>query len=122
VHHLKDLEIDMISTENYNLDAKFCRHQYKNRGVCIFVHESIDLNTIPTHSICKENDLEICSIKLNLPKTEIVIITIYRTPSGNYNYFLRKLESLLSLLYTEKNEFINWGDININYLDSHNRR
>ena len=28
----------------------------------------------------------------------------------------------MSLLYTEKNEFIIWGEININYLDSHNRR
>ena len=90
VHHLKDLEIDM-STEYYNLGAKFCKHQYKNGGVRIFVHESIDFNTIPTHNTCKEKDLEICAIKLNRPKIKTVIITIYRTPSGNYNNFLRKL-------------------------------
>jgi hypothetical protein len=47
MHHLKDLEIDM-STEYYNLGAKFCRHHYKNRGVYIFVHESIGFNAIPT--------------------------------------------------------------------------
>ena len=55
------------------------------------MHESIDFNTIATHNICIEKDLEICAAKLNLPKIKIVVITIYRTSSGNYNYFVRKL-------------------------------
>jgi len=59
------------------------------------VHESIDFDSIPTHHICKEKDLEICTIKLNLPKIKIVIVTTYRSPIGNCNYILRKLESLL---------------------------
>jgi len=32
------------------------------------VHESIDFSTIPTHHICKEKGLEICVVKLTLPK------------------------------------------------------
>jgi len=95
--------MDMMTIECYKLGTKFCRHQYKNRGVYIFVHESIDFDSISTHPTCKEKDLEICSVKLNLPKIKIGIITIYRSPTGNYNYFLRKLESLLNLLYTKKN-------------------
>ena len=66
----------MISIEYYKLGAKFCRHQYKNHSVCIFVHESMDFNNIPTHHICKEKDLQICSTKLNLHKIKIVIKTI----------------------------------------------
>ena len=31
-HHLKDFEMDMMKTEYYKLDAKFCRQQYKNDG------------------------------------------------------------------------------------------
>jgi hypothetical protein len=27
-HHLRDLEIDMMSTEYYRLGTRFCRHQY----------------------------------------------------------------------------------------------
>ena len=61
-HHLKDLEIDMMSVEYYKLCAKLCRHRYKNGGVCIFVHESTDFSTIPTHHTCKEKNLEICAI------------------------------------------------------------
>ena len=92
----------MMSNEYYKLSAKFCRYQYINGGVCIFVHESIYFNNIPNHHICKEKDLKICAIKLNLPKIKILIITICRSPTGNYNYCLRKLESLLNLSYTKK--------------------
>jgi hypothetical protein len=65
---------------------------------------------------------EICAVKLKLPKIQAVIITIYRSPTGNYNYLLRKSESLLNLLYTKKMEFIICVNTNINYLHCHNRR
>ena len=57
-----------------------------------------------------------------MPNIKIIIITIYRSPTGNYNFFLRKLESLWKILYTKRIEFIICGDISINYLHSHNRR
>jgi len=69
------------------------------------VHESTDFSTIPTHRICEGKDLEICAVKLNLLKIKIVLITIHRSPTGNYAYFMRKLESLLNLLYTKKNSY-----------------
>jgi hypothetical protein len=87
-HHLKDLEMAMMSVEYYKLGAKFCRHYYKNG--------SIDFSTIPTHHICKENNLEICSIKLNIPKIKIAFVTIYRSPTGNCNYFLREKSILMN--------------------------
>jgi len=72
--------MDMMTTE---LGTKFCRHLYKNGGVCIFVHESMDFDSISTHHICKQKDLEICAVKLNQPKIKIVIITIYRSSSSS---------------------------------------
>jgi len=109
-HHLKDFEMDVMTIEYYKLGTKFCRHQCKNGTVCIFVHESIDFHSVSNHHICKEKDLEICAVKLNLSKIKIVIITIYRSPTGNYNYFLRKIDSLLNLLYTKKNGIYHlWG-------------
>jgi len=83
--------MDVITKEYFKLGIKFCRHQFKNGGVCIFVHESKDVESVPTHHICKEQDIEIYAIKLNLPKFKIVIVTIYRSPTGNCNYFLMKL-------------------------------
>jgi hypothetical protein len=114
--------MDLASIEHYKLSAKICRHWYRNGGTCIFVHESINYDTIPTDHICKEKDLEICAIKLNLYKINIVIIVIYRSPSRNYGYFLRKLELFHKSLYSIRMEFIICGDINVDYLHSHSRR
>jgi hypothetical protein len=86
--------------EYYEIGGKFCRWQYKNGGVCIDVHESIDYGFIATHHICKEKVLEICAIKMNLSKVKIAIITIYRSPTGDFSYFLKELESFLSRLHT----------------------
>ena len=94
-------EID-VSIVYYKLGPKFCRHQYKNGGVCIFVPESTDFKTIPTEHTCEEENVEMRDTKLHLPKIKIVIITTYRSPTGNYDYFFRKLESLSNLLHTKK--------------------
>jgi exonuclease III len=83
-HHLKDQDMDLAQIEHYKLGAKFCRQQYKNGGTSIFVHESLNDDIITTDHICKEKNIEICTIKLNLYQTNIVIIVIYRSPSGNY--------------------------------------
>jgi len=59
--------------------------------------------------------LEICAVKLHLPSCEICIITIYRSASGNFQYFIDNLEKNLSMIYSNNTEII-CGDININYL------
>jgi hypothetical protein len=69
----------------------------------------LNCNSIPTDHIYKEKDLEICAITLDLYKTNIIIIVVYRSPSGDYNYFLRKLKLLLKSLCTIKTKFIMWG-------------
>ena len=121
-HQLKDQEMNLASIEHYKLGAKYCRQQYKNVGTCIFLHESINYDIIPTDHICKEKDLEMCAFKLNHPKTNIVIIVIYRAPSGNYDYFLKKLELFLKASCTITTEYIICGDVNVDYLHSHSRK
>jgi hypothetical protein len=43
------------------------------------------------------------------------LITRYRSPSGNFQYFIDNLEKFLSMIYSNNTETI-CGDININYL------
>jgi hypothetical protein len=40
-YHLKDYKID-----NFKLASKFCRHYFKNGGVCIFIHEDLEFFSI----------------------------------------------------------------------------
>jgi hypothetical protein len=79
----------------YNLGAKFCRTLYKSGGVCIFIQENILFSKINLDKLSKDKDLEICAIKLHFSTTNIVIISIYRSPSGDLHYFLHNLEFLI---------------------------
>ena len=42
-------------------------------------------------------------------------MTIYRSPTGDFQYFLNTLEEILNSLYNKYNDIILCGDININY-------
>jgi hypothetical protein len=50
----------------------------------------------------------------------VIIISIYRSPTGNFKHVLHKLENILNLLYRNKNEIC--GDINITYLVTSHRK
>jgi hypothetical protein len=39
--------------------------------------------------LCKEQDLEICAIQLVTKSTNLIILSMYRAPSGDINEFLR---------------------------------
>jgi hypothetical protein len=71
---------------------------------------------------CKEQDIEITTVQLKLNRKNVTIPCVYRAPSGDFEYFLNKLDYILTSLYTHKTEFIICGDININYLGTNNKR
>ena len=52
----------------------------------------------------------------------IIIICIYRSPVGDFLYFLNQLESLLNKIYNPTNEIILCGDFNVNYLNDNTRK
>ena len=58
---------------------------------------------------------EICVIELHLQFYKICIMTIYRSPSGDFHYFINTLEMILSKIHNNFNDIILCGDFNINY-------
>jgi exonuclease III len=115
-HHLGSNEIDTVALTNYSLGAKFCRNTFKNGGVRIFTYEFIQFTNINLDKFCKEKDLDICAVKLHLSSFKVCIITIYRSPSGNFQYFIDNLEKILSMICSNSTEIIICGDVNINCL------
>ena len=71
---------------------------------------------------CKDKDLEACACKIYLSSRRICIITIYRAPTGNFDTFCTKLDSILKHLYTPTLDVILVGDVNINYLVDSSRK
>ena len=90
-HHLKNFEIDNLPIDRFKLGSKFCRHEYKNGGVCIFVHEDFEFSSISLDKYCKEKDIEVCAVRLKIIPIQLIILAIYRSPSGNFTNFLRNL-------------------------------
>jgi hypothetical protein len=50
-----------------------------------------------------------------LPTLTIGIVNIYRSPSGNFDYFIKEIESILVLLSRKSKVLIVCGDFNINF-------
>jgi exonuclease III len=121
-HHLKNYETDVTSISKYKLGANYCRKELKNGGVCIYILETLKFLNIDLQKHCKEQDIEIAAIQIRLNKKNVIIFSIYRAPSGNFDYFLNKLDTILNSLHNHKTEFILCEDINIHYLATTNKK
>ena len=122
-HHLKNFELDQINIDGYNLGAAYCRQNIKRGGVCIFVHNNLNFTNIDLSVYCKDQDIVICAINIELTLTNLRIMTVYRAPTGNFEVFLNRLDSILKILYKADSKLILGGDINIDYLsDSEKKR
>ena len=97
-HHLKRNEIDFIYiyVDQYKLGAKLWRESHKNGGVGIFVHDPLQCTNINLDEFRKEQYIEACAVRINLSSLTICIISIYRSPMGN---FLHNLGSILNFLH-----------------------
>jgi len=65
-HHRKDYEIANLPIDQFKLGSKFCRHKFKNGGLCIFVHEDLDFFSISLDKYCKEKDVEVRAVRLKI--------------------------------------------------------
>jgi len=79
------------------------------------VHESLQASNLEVLNFCKEKDFEVCSVNVYLPTFTIGIVNIHRSPSGNFNYFIKEIESILVLLSRKSKVLIVCGDFNINF-------
>ena len=115
-HHLNTMELRYATLENYTIAGQFRRSHFEKGGVVMYIHNSLNSTNIDLSKYCKEKDMEICAVKLKINVTPVCVITVYRSPSGNFNHFLQSLDAVLQTLYTPAQSFIICGDININYL------
>ena len=114
-HHMHLFEYRHISMAGYTTGAQFCRTLHDKGGVIIYVQNNLKFTNIDLNDYCKEKDFETCAIKLTADSLDFCIITIYRSPTGNFNYFLQNLDKVLQLVYTPALHIIVCGDINVNY-------
>lgn len=97
--HLNQHEINLNNIVNCSLGAKYCRHSLTKRDVCIFVHNNRNFINIVLDKFYNDQDIEACAVKLSYFPYNICILLRYRVPTGNFIYFINKLEIMLISLY-----------------------
>lgn len=91
---LNYLELKYVCIQNYNLGANYCTVLHEKGGVIIYVHNSLNFIDITSMKYCEEQDIEICALK---PQLNSVNICVYTPHTGNFNYFIHKLDVILHI-------------------------
>ena len=118
---LLDDEIPSINFPNFKIDSFFCRKNKSGGGVINMIHEnenvSSKFNCKFVNDMCVESQIEMCASSILVNHNEIRILTIYRPPNGNFEFFLKQIELTLSTIVSKSSGCIVCGDFNINFLD-----
>ena len=120
-HHLQSSEILNIHLENYSLSAYFCRRSLKQGGVSIFASNDLQIQDINLQLYVKEKDLEICALNIQISLINLLVICLYRSPMGDFAYFLDQLELVLCKLYKVSTNIVICGDFNVNFTETTSR-
>jgi exonuclease III len=121
-HHLSTEVIQGVTVDNYYLSAYYCRQRTKWGGACIFIHKSYRSINVDLSSCCKEQDIEICAIKLAHSSLNFCVLSLYRSLSGNFDTFIDKLEEILNLLFVNPINLIICGDFNVNFMTDNTKK
>lgn len=114
-HWLSADELNLTSFPNFHLASSYCRNSLTRGGVCIYVKHGVDF--VPGRVARKLNiDKDFEFTYIVLPKLDITIICIYRTPDANFKTFLTNLELLLNAIHAPNISLVLGGDFNIDFL------
>jgi len=98
-HHLHEEELALLHADDYVLGSCYCRKLKHKGGVCIFVHNSMKFSFLD--QVC-----EVCAIHLNSSIDKLCILSVYRSPSGNFNTFLTNFDFILKKFFNLSYNFI----------------
>ena len=114
-HDMSLDEINSFHLNQYILGSQFCRQNFKHGGVSIFISTKLQFSIVDLSNYVKEKDLEICAIKIKIDKSITIIACVYRSPTGDFPFFINQMESLLNSLYTTTSNLVICGDFNLNF-------
>jgi len=119
---MEEHELLQLTLSGYTLGSCFTCEHLQGGGVCIFDRKDPNINKTDITHTFREKDLEICAVELETEASKVIVLSVYRAPTGDFNQFLKKLDDTLKFLYKPKTEFLLCGDINVNYLHDNNHK
>jgi hypothetical protein len=83
--HMVEQDLLHLTLDGYLLGSSFCRQNLQRGGVCIFIKKDQCFNKIDISHHCKEQDLEIYAVQLETIACNLIILSLYGAPSGDFN-------------------------------------
>ena len=111
-----------VGIGNYVLGSCFARSTFQKGSVCIYVRNGVAFNCPDLSKYCKEKNLEICAVQIENTGKRMVVICLYRSPSGDFKQFLKLLDLALLSLNNPYMEVLLCGDFNVDYLSNCTRK
>ena len=107
-HWLCNGEISCVDIDGYCLATGFYRGKGEHGGVLIMTKKNLLYQEIPEISLMSVIlNCEVCGIRLR--ESGIVVVCVYRPPTGDMNVFYGVLSEIFDLLkITKNNFFIDW--------------
>ncbi|KAG5869876.1 hypothetical protein JTB14_013868 [Gonioctena quinquepunctata] len=111
-HWLTFDEYHSVNLKGYKPVSGFCRTRMEHGGVCIYVKEQLKAYPLPTNisNISSELHFEVSG----LCYSNLQLLTIYRSPDGEFGSYMSKTNELLGKLDHKKNIIIT-GDFNVKF-------
>ena len=53
--------------------------------MCIFIPTDMNVNKIDISHNCRQKDLGICAVELETEASELIVLSLYRAPTGDFN-------------------------------------
>ena len=114
-HWLVNDNADLYQLHGYRTVSCFCRSESGHGGVSIMVSEGTEATELTyIKEAALEKDCELVGI--HLPIYNIIVVSLYRTPTGNIENFISTLEDVLTQIQatnSTKARIILAGDTNI---------
>lgn len=114
-HWLTEDLIMARGLNGYILASAFCRTNLKHGGIALYVSNALAecYKVVNVSEFCCELHHEFVCIVL--PKTNLVLVGVYRSPNGDFDLFLSALESLVLHLnrFRSKHHILVGGDFNV---------
>jgi hypothetical protein len=107
-------EVYSVGIDNYVLGSCFSRRTFKKGRVYICIRKDVSFNCLDLSKYCKEKILEICAVQIETTDKRIIVMCVYRSPSGDFSHFLRLLDTALLSLNNPSIEILICGDFNNN--------
>ena len=118
--------VDVISIAETKIDASFPSAQFvfegyhspyrldvsnRSGGIPVYVKSSIPSRRLSCENLC--DSIQAVPFEINLRKEKWLVISIYRPPSHNSEYFLNNLTKMIDLFADTYDNYLIMGDFNM---------